>query len=176
MKTSIKLFALGMILMGFGASAMAQVTSATANAVTSATIIAPLTIANTRALNFGNVATTGTAGTVQLSLIGAQNATGGVMLSPSNLGTHTSAVFHITGENNYAFSVTLPSEALTITESVSHNTMTVDTWNMDLSATGNHLSSGVATLTVAATLHVGASQASGLYTNNAGFPVTVAYE
>ncbi len=175
MKTSIKLFALGMILAGFGLNANAQVTSVSANAVTSATIVAPLAISNTQALNFGNVAVTGTAGTVDLSLTGVQTATGGVMLSPANKGTHTPAVFSITGESAYAFSVTLPG-TLTITESVSSETMTVDSWIMNLATTGNHLTAGAATLTIGATLNVNATQAVGLYTNSTGFEVVVAYE
>jgi hypothetical protein len=175
MKTKMKLFALGMILLGFGVNVNAQVTNATANAPTTATIVAPLTITKTVDMNFGNVATTGVAGTVVLATSNSQTATGGVMLSPSNLGTHTAASFDITGEGAYAFGVVLPS-SLTITEPVTSQTMTVNTFTMNLLATGNHLSSGAANLLVGATLNVKAVQAVGVYTNATGFAVTVAYE
>ena len=52
--------------------------------------------------------------------------------------------------------------------------MTVTTYTSNPSGTGA-LVAGTQTLTVGATLNVGASQAANLYTNAAGFPVTVNY-
>jgi hypothetical protein len=70
------------------------------------------------------------------------------------------------------FGITLPAAATTITAVTN---MTVDTWTSTPTPTGT-LPGGTQTLTVGATLHVGASQAAGVYTSGATpFTVTVNY-
>jgi len=169
MKTSIKLFALGMILMGFGVNANAQ---ATASAPTSATIIAPITLTKDVDMNFGNVAVIN-AGTVILGTDGARSATGGVTVSAAIGGTITAAKFTVGGEGSNTYSITLPSSALTITRALG-GTMTVDGFLSNPSGTGI-LTAGTQELLVGATLHVAAAQTPGLYTNATGFSVTVNY-
>jgi hypothetical protein len=53
--------------------------------------------------------------------------------------------------------------------------MTVDNFTSSPSATGTLSAGGTETLNVGATLNVAAAQASGLYTNATGVPVTVNY-
>ena len=66
MKTSIKLFALGMILMGFGVNVNAQVT-ATDAATANARIVSPIALENVLSMEFGNIIATAAGGTVELA-------------------------------------------------------------------------------------------------------------
>ena len=167
MKTSKILF-LGLILLGFSASAFAQV-SATANA--SATIITPIAISKTVDMNFGNIAVGTTAGTVVLSTAGVRTKTGGVTL-PATTGTVSAASFNVTGSGTSSFTITLPT-SITLSDGATH-TMTVGTLTSNPSGTGT-LSSGAATIAVGGTLNVGASQVAGTYTNTSNLTVTVNY-
>jgi hypothetical protein len=170
MKTSIKLFALGMILMGFGVSANAQ---STASATASANIITPIAISKTVDMNFGNVAVSATvAGTVVLDPAGARTRTAGVTL-PNSVGTVTAASFTLSGDANRTFAITLPANN-TIRIGAAGATMLVNTFTSTPSGTGA-LSGGALTLTVGATLNVDAAQAVGLYTSVTPFDVTVNY-
>lgn len=146
---------------------------ATASATGSATIVAPIAIANAVDMNFGNVAVIGS-GTVILAPAGTRTITGGVTL-PATTGTVTAASFSVTGEGVYTYAITLPSSDYTITETVeSSAAMIVNTFTSTPSGTGA-LTAGAQTLNVGATLNVDAAQLAGLYTNATGFDVTVNY-
>ena len=107
-----------------------------------------------------------------LTPAGVRSATGGVTL-PATAGTVTAASFTVTGTAGYTYAITLPAVALTITSG--GPSMTVDTWTSTPIATGT-LVAGTSTLTVGATLHVGALQAAGVYGIPAEtFTVTVNY-
>jgi hypothetical protein len=147
-----------------------QTASATASA--SATIITPISISKTVDLNFGNVAVGGTSGTVAITAAGVRSATGGVTL-PATAGSPAAASFTVTGQGSYTYAITLPSTATTIDDGLSH-TMTVGTFVSNPGTTGT-LSSGTQTLTVGATLNVGANQTPGVYTSATPFTVTVQY-
>lgn len=168
MKTSIKLFALGMILMGFGVHVNAQVT---ASATSTATIVTPIGISNAGDMNFGNIAVSSAAGTVTLAPAGTRTYTGGITL-PNVNGTVSTAKFNVTGEGTYTYAITLPSSALTLT--YSGNTMTVTGFTSNPSGTGA-LTAGKQTINVGATLNVGASQVAGTYVSGTPFDVTVNY-
>ena len=168
MKTSIKLFALGMILAGFGINAHAQVTGL---ATASATIVKPIAISKSVDMNFGNVAVSTTSGTVVLATAGTRTKSGGVTL-PGTAGTVTAATFDVTGEGNYTYTISLPA-SISLTGSVS-GTMVVDNFTSNPSETGT-LASGSQTLKVGATLNVGGSQPAGTYTNATDLKVTVNY-
>lgn len=144
--------------------------SATATASASAVIITPLTIVKNTDINFGNVAVGTTAGTVVLTPGGSRSTTGGVTL-PAITGTFTAASFAVAGMGTSTYSITLPSAALTLTSG--SNTMTASVFKSTPSGTGA-LTAGIQTLTVGATLNVGAAQPAGLYVS-AGFPVTICY-
>lgn len=123
-------------------------------------------------MNFGTIAASSGGGTVLLSASGSRTPSGGIIL-PSLTGTVSSAQFTVSGEPGYSYAITLPASVV-LTDAVSSATMTVNAFTSTPSATGT-LTAGTETLLVGATLNVGASQAAGLYTNAAGFEVTVNY-
>jgi hypothetical protein len=168
MKSTIKIFTLAIIALGFSTASFAQV-SATATA--SGTIVTPIAITKTVDLNFGNMAVSATAGTVILAPAGTRTITGGVTL-PANTGTVTAAEFNVTGQAGYTYSITLPTTPTTVASGA--NTMTVNAFTSTPSSTGT-LTAGAETIKVGATINVGANQAAGTYTSATPFTVTVNY-
>jgi hypothetical protein len=144
-----------------------------ATASSSATIVAPIGIEKSADMNFGNVAINDQIGTVVVATDGSITATGGVTL-PESVGTRSAAAFNVTGETNYTYTITLPSSAITLTDTETSSEMTVGTFVSDPDTSGQ-LTSGAQTVNVGATLSVGASQAAGVYTNENGLTVTVNY-
>jgi hypothetical protein len=166
--TLIALTALAAIAMLVPAgSAMAQ-NSANASATATATIITPITLNNTAALQFGNVVASTAAGTIVVSPAGVRSATlGATGISGLPI---SAAAFTVGGGADRTFTITLPAST-TITDGT--NNMTVDTFTSSLGASSTLNGSGTAPLTVGATLNVNASQPAGEYTGT--FLVTVAY-
>lgn len=164
-----KVLTISFCLLGilFTSSVFAQAT-ATANA--SATIVTPISISKNSDMNFGNIATDGTVGTVVLSPAGGRTITGGVTL-PAAAGTVTAASFTVNGSGSYTYAITLPS---TLTINSGTDAMIVNDFTSTPSATGT-LASGTQTITVGATLNLVASQAEGTYTSTTPFAVTVNY-
>jgi hypothetical protein len=160
------------ILFAGSTGAVAQ-DSATASS--SATIVAPIGIAKSVDMNFGNVATNGTGGTVVLATDGSRTLTQGVTL-PANTGTLavTAAAFNVTGEADFTYTIALPNSAITLTEDGGTHVMTVGTFVSDPLTTGA-LTSGAQTVSVGATLTVAGLQAAGNYTNTTDLTVTVNY-
>ena len=122
-------------------------------------------------MNFGNVAVNASTGTVILTPAGARSATGGVTFIPASPGTVTAASFTVTGLAGLTYSITIPT-TLTITDGT--NNMTVNNFTSSPTPTGT-LTGGSETLTVGATLQVGANQVAGVYTTTTPFDVTVNY-
>lgn len=152
----------------------ATVAQDSATASSSATIVAPIAIAKTVDMSFGNVAVGTSAGTVVLAPGGTRTLTGGVTL-PGAAGTVAAAAFDVTGEAGYTYAITLPSSAITLSDTATTpNTMTVGTFTSSPSTTGT-LTAGAETVNVGATLNVGASQVAGTYTNTTDLTVTVNY-
>jgi Domain of unknown function (DUF4402) len=171
MKNIIKAIATSVVLVAAANSSFAQ---ATATASASANIITPISIVKTVDMNFGNVAVSATvSGTAVLAPAGTRTTggSGGVTL-PATTGTVTAATFTVSGQASYTYAITLPGSC-TITDG-SH-TMNVNAFTSTPSATGTLSTGGTQTLTVGATLNVSAAQASGVYTNATGVPVTVNY-
>ena len=172
MKNIIKAIATSVVVLAATNSSFAQ---ATATASASATIITPISIVKTVDMNFGNVAVSATiAGTAVLAPAGTRTTggAGGVTLPATN-GTVTAATFTVSGQASYTYAITLPSTC-TITDG-SSNTMVVNGFTSNPSATGTLSTGGSQTLTVGATLNVAAAQPSGAYTNATGVPVIVNY-
>ena len=167
MKNMKKILILIVLFSGFAASSFAQ---ATGTASASATIIAPISIAKTADMNFGNIAVNATPGTVILATAGTRTKTGGVTL-PATAGTVTAAQFTVTGANATTYAITLPTSI-----TISHLTdyMYVDTFTSNPSSPGLTDGNGTQIIFVGATLTVGASQAAGVY-GPGSFPVTVNY-
>jgi hypothetical protein len=152
----------------FSINATAQ---STANATATATIVKPISIAKNVDMNFGNIASDGTASTVLMGTDGVRVAGAGVTL-PSTTGTTTAAKFTVTGEGAYTYDLTLPS---TITISNTDATPASMVVNGFTSNSTKKLSGGTEVFFVGATLNLGASQAAGIYTNSTGFDVIVNY-
>ncbi len=126
-------------------------------------------IVSTRSMAFGELVVGVTSGSAVLTPAGSRTLTGGV--SPGSSGGVTSASFTVSGIPLLTYSISLPGSA--VLTSGSH-TMTVNTFTSNPSGTGQlQLFVGTQTLTVGATLQVGASQTSGSYSGT--FLVTVVY-
>ena len=151
--------------MALGQKAFAQ--SAIGNAT--ATLIIPITLANSQDLQFGRLMRGATPGTVIITPAGARSATGGVSLVVAG-STQTQAIFTATGEPNATYAITLP---VSTTLAFGANTMTVNTFTSTPSGTGTLAVGGTQVINVGATLNVTAAQASGAYAGT--FTVTVAY-
>jgi hypothetical protein len=157
-----------LLLLGSVMSSFAQVS---ANASVTVNLITPIAITKTVDMNFGNVAVSGTGGTVVLPPVGPRTLTGGVTL-PVVSGTVSAASFTVTGLSTYTFSISLPSSPITIKSGA--NSMTVGTFTSNPATTGT-LTGGTTTLDVGATLNVGANQPAGTYISETPFTVTVNY-
>ncbi|QWV93537.1 DUF4402 domain-containing protein [Geomonas oryzisoli] len=134
--------------------------AATATAATSATVVLPVTITKTIDLNFGRFMSGGTGGTVVVSTAGAQSVTGGVTTTAALGGTATAAAFTISGEPASTYAITFPNTTNLINGA---NNMTIGTFTTASTGTLNTFGAAAETLTVGATLAVGANQASGTY-------------
>lgn len=165
-----KLFTLAIAVTGFSAAAIAQNNTATATA--SATIITPITIARLADMNFGNVVSNTTGGTIVLSPAGTRTANG-VQL-PATFGTIAAASFKVDGQAGYAYSVILPQTAYEITTGTGGETEVMTLTNFTSDSTG-FVTGGTQTLNVGATLNVVANQSAGLYVGATPINVTVNY-
>lgn len=133
-----------------------------------ARLILPITLTKNADLGFGQIASGGTSGSVTVTPAGGRSATGGASLgSAAGVGA---AQFTVTGDLLATYSITLPGST---TLSSGGNSMTLNAFASSPSGTGNLGLLGQQTLTVGATLQVGANQPSGTYSGT--FSVTVAY-
>ncbi len=167
MRNGLKIFITAMVMFASGMYLWAQ-SSATANAT--AVINTAISIAKVTDMNFGVLSPSNTPGTAVLTPAGVRSATGGVTLAG---GTVTAASFTVSGEPSMTYSITLPSSDYTIYYNT--NSMVVNTFTSDPASTGTLSGGGTQTLSVGATLGVGAMQPEGTYTSEGGFTVTVNY-
>jgi hypothetical protein len=158
MKTKILVAAI--LIAGTFATAKAQTT---AYASTTAVLVTPISITKTTDMHFGTVASSGTAGTVELDYNDGRATTGGASL-PTGSTTQKTAVFTVQGESTSGFSISIPTGPITLTGSVT-GTMTVENFACDAGA-ATTLVAGERELKVKATLNVPANTAAGVYTNN----------
>ena len=186
MKTTIlKFFTLSAAIFAFSTISFGQ-NSSQASANSSVRIIQPILIEQEADMNFGVLIanTTGYDVTLNTAPGDLRTAPAGVALTGGTTyqDTPSLASFTITGEPNTSFAIALPGS---VNLSNGTETMVVDTFSSSLGATSTIDGDGKVTLTstidgdgkvtlnVGATLSVGASQASGNYTNT--FNVTVNY-
>lgn len=167
------LFTLAIAVTGFSAAAIAQ-TANQASASVNATIITPITIAKVADMNFGNVVSNTTVGTIVLSTEGVRTETG-VQL-PATLGTISAASFKVDGQAGYTYSVSLPTAAYEIKtgDGGATEVMTLSDFTSDVNTDGL-LTNGTQTFHVGATLTVLANQSAGTYKGTTDFSVTVNY-
>lgn len=174
-KLVLSLIAVGMIV-GLSNELQAQ-TTANASSDAFATIVAPIAISHSGTdLQFGTIISGTGSGTVMVTTAGVRTFSSPA-LNPGDQGaTPTAAVFTVTGQANYTYDITLPASDVTLTESVSSDTMTIAhaTFTSDPAATAGNLGAGGSqAVNVGATLTVTASLSSGTYEGS--FDVTVAY-
>jgi len=144
----------------------------TVTASTSVNIVAPIGMTLGTNMNFGNVATAGSAGTVILSTAGVRTAGTGVTF-PATTGTVTAASFAVTGSGSFTYIITLPASDVVLTGGPTAN-VKVNTFVSNPSGTGA-LTAGAQTLLVGATLNLPASTLAGAYSNASDLAVTVNY-
>ncbi len=130
-----------------------------------ATIVTPVSIENLQELNFGNIAPTQTAGSVDLSTNSLRTPVN--VYLPSITGDVKAAQFRTTGVNQATYEITLPSEVI-VRNGVEE--MQVINFTHD---SNNRLTGGKETFNVGATLNVKADQVEGEYSGE--FEVRVNY-
>jgi hypothetical protein len=128
----------------------------------------PLAVTTRSDLGFGQLVATASSGTVTVSPAGGRTYGGGVILA-NGLGVSAGA-FALTGDLHASYSITLPSEC---TLSGGGGSMTVDQFSSSPSGAGSLGPAGSQMVTLGATLHVGAAQASGSYSGT--YAVMLAY-
>jgi len=159
-------------MMAFTTNAVAQ-SEATDFAVTNAKVITPITISKTVDMNFGNLVSTLLGGAIVLPTSGARTGDATILAGPD--GSPTAASFTVGGEGTYTYGITLPDASFDVSNSdTTPATMAVGTF-VSLPDTTGALTAGTQTLLVGATITLGATQASGLYTNATEMIVTVFY-
>jgi hypothetical protein len=169
MKQILKFFAFAIIMIAFTVNTFGQAT-----ATATATIVSPITIVKVTDMNFGNVVTSAATGTVVLDPASARSTTGGASILVAQPGTVSAASFTVGGTAGFTYSITLPASVI-IDDPGLGAPMTVDTFTSTPTPTGTIGAGGTETLSVGATLNVGANQVGGVYTSAAPFTVTVNY-
>lgn len=139
------------------------------NGNATATVLAPLLLVETAAMNFGSVAGGSSAGTVVMDLLGARSTTGGATALASAPGT--AGQFTIEGAAAQAFTLTVSASATM--QDGSGNSMTVDTFTENGSAVTLSGPGVPDAFQISGTLNVGASQVAGGYTTVGFTPFTV---
>ncbi len=152
-------------LSALGVMAASNVFAAPAadSAVTSATVVTPITIADAEDLVFGEFAA-GTGGTVVVTTGSAVSDTGDTQVTA---GTASAAEFVVSGQANETYSITITENNLTHTNTTDSMALAtvhdLDASAGDNPATGTLNGSGTQTIYVGGTLTVGSAQAPGVY-------------
>ena len=147
-----------------------------ATASSTGTVVVPIAIAKVLDLTFGKFLAGASLGTVVVSTANAQSVTGGVTTTTTLGASAKAATFTVTGEPNSTYAITYPN---TTTLTGAGTPLSLDTFTnaVDLGSValgvGTLPVGGSHVLSVGATAHVAASQASGIYTGS--FDVTVNY-
>ena len=164
MRTFMLAAAVAVTLTGVGGSvARASVSNSSAD------VVVAIAIVKNQDLRFGRMLSGSTPGTVVITTGGVLQAAGGVVPVPPD--DHGPAIFFVTGHAGNGYSIVLPAGAISLESGL--NTMTVDGFTSTPSGVGILSGAGEQTVHVGATLHVGANQPPGTYTQS--FDVTVAY-
>jgi hypothetical protein len=132
-----------------------------------ATVIAPLSIVEDTAMDFGSISGGPAIGTVIMDATGSRTATGDAQIIAASAGT--AGAFTITGESGQAYSISYTDGTLS---NGSGQTMTVDTFTDNSAGT---LAAAIESFSAGATLNVGVNQLSGAYSTafGGGSPYTI---
>ena len=161
-----------LVIAAFSVNVNAQ-TVVSGAATATATIITPIAITKVVDMNFGDISTNGTDGTVTLDYASGRVATGGASFSAATPGTITSAKFTVTGKAGYAYSISIPT-AITLTHTNTTSVMQVTNIGNNVGANGT-LTAGTQDIFVGGKLNLIGAQLAGVYTNTADLKVTVNY-
>ena len=169
---AIKFFAIAILFSGVSVLSSAQTNpNVEGTGTAAANIISPLSITQNNGLEFGTIATSGTAGTVTIAAQEALNLTwSNVSVIKPTDAARKSGKFTVTGLSGSTYKLTVP-ESATIANGA--NSMSI-ALTKSAPSTGNTLTGGTSSFYVGGTLSVGATQATGNYTGS--YTVTVAYE
>jgi len=170
MKKRIQSFAVGvtalaLLLVPVETFAAGPSDNASANARVK--VVKPVRITTQSDMDFGEVLTSASAGTVVLSTDGTVAGNGGAYLFDDT--NAQAAAFRVSGEGLEVYNITLPT-SVTLSES-GGGTMTLNSFNHD--ATGVLANNGQEDFSVGATLNMGAEQVQGDYSGS--FTVSVNY-
>ena len=159
------------IIIGFVLNTNAIGQIATSNAT--ASIVQPINLLHVRDLSFGIISSGATSGTVVLAPTapGIRSASGGATLPPGS-STVQSAMFIASGAIGSAYTITLPSAAITLSNGT--HLMTADNFTSTPSGSGI-FTPGSQTIYVGATLNINANQEPGVYESTEDFEVTLNY-
>lgn len=168
-----KIIAAAIAVAGFTANSYGQ--SSTATASSNAYIVTPISISKEVDLDFGKISPGATGGTVALPAVsGTPTRTpSGDVLLPVITGTVTAAQFDVSGEADFTYSITLPSNGTVIMVHNVTDQIPVNYFNSSIGGSGLLDGTGQQSFYVGATAVISAAQPSGAYT--ADFDVTVAY-
>lgn len=156
------------VLLSFFVMSAKSQTSVSTSVNTRATIIDPITINKTVDLDFGNVISAYSAGSVILSPDGSRVAFG-VQISntlPGNVTPAEAIINH--GNNNYT--ITLPESFLLYNQENPNQALRIDQFTV-----APQKGDVMDIIRIGGTLNLEANQLSGFYTNSSGFNVTVSY-
>ena len=132
-------------------------------------VVSNISLTTTGGLLFGDISSSGTAGTVIMTATGSRSSTGGVTINSAVAGSP--ATFNVEGEANASYSISLPASVV-LSDPASH-TMVVDNFTSSPTPSGVLDDSGKQTIFVGATLNVSSNQAFGAYSGQ--MAVTVDY-
>jgi len=158
---AVRLALLALAVAGAG-SAIAASTPAGATG----TVVAPIQIAKSADLAFGNFAAGGALGTVIVTPGGTRTVTGGV--TAMNGGTSGAAKFDVTGQSGFTYAITLVAGTLSANGGANTMTFTAvgDTTASGITSGGaatGTLTGGAQSIYVGGVLNVAANQAPGDY-------------
>ena len=155
-----------LLLIAISATGYSQ---ASITATATVTILKPLSITKEADMNFAEVTSNESSGTVVLSPNSSRTVSGGASFPSQSTQTAQAASFKIKGEEA-AYSITVPEEILL---SDGSRTLRVDNFTHNSAGT---LEEGTETVYVGATLHINGNQEPGTYENTSDFRVTVQYK
>jgi len=127
----------------------------------------------TNNLRFGALIPSILGGTVTVSPTGTRSATGTLILLTSTSTPFSAASFTMVGQPSLSYSIVLPT-SVTLTRQGGSDTLLLNNFTSNPSATGTLSASGTGTLLIGGSIAIPASQAAGYYLGS--FTVTLTYQ
>jgi hypothetical protein len=171
MKKTIIVIA-AILMTGFTTNLMAQYNTDFATASAAAKIVKTIEINKVADMNFGTMSTPSAPATVILSPLGGRTPSGPEISLLSQAPTALASSYTTVGDNNAAYSITLPANG-SINVTSGANTMAITDFTCSEPLTTAFSVTGTGAFTVGAKLNLAANQPAGSYTGS--FDVTIAY-